>query len=298
MKKILFYSCLIILCFSCEKYIDMEIPDKGRKIVANCFLSDTGNVTITLHKSRFILDNSNFDIITGADILLYEDGILVNTLTEDSPGIYISNGYIPISGKNYSIKVSKGTDEVTASTILPSPVPFVFVDTSRIQSEYYEYLRIKIRITDPPGVENYYMIGFEMPPKDSELEYSYVYPLNFVTDEPFIESYTDGYGLFSDVLFRGQSQVMSFDFDTYNFFNDTNTVYIKLRSISKDMYMYLLTLEAQRNASFSPFAEPVMVYNNILEGYGIFAGYTTYTDSIHIPFINSGNVWIEGKKRN
>ena len=276
----------------------MEIPDKGRRIVANCFLSDTGSVTVALFRSRFILDNSNFQIITDAEIQLYENDVLVSTLAEDSPGIYISHGFVPAPGRKYSIQIKKGSDQVSASTTLPTPLPFVFVDTVRVQSDYSEYLRIKIRITDPPGEENYYMIGFEMPPKDTEPEYSYAYNIYFNTDEPFIEGYTDGFGLFSDVLFRGQTQVMSFDFDTYNFFNDTNTVHIILRSISKDMFLYLLTMEAQRNASFSPFAEPVMVYNNIIEGYGIFAGYTTYTDSVNIPNISNGNFWIEGKKRN
>ena len=34
------------------------------------------------------------------------------------------------------------------------------------------------------------------------------------------------------------------------------------------------------NAKGNPFVEPVQVYENITNGYGIFAGYSSYKDSI------------------
>jgi len=84
-------------------------------------------------------------------------------------------------------------------------------------------------------------------------------------------------------LFEGKTQVLSFDLDIYNFINDENNLNIELFSISKDIYMYLLTFQAQQETEESPFAEPVMVYNNIKDGYGIFAGFSVYKDSILIP---------------
>ncbi len=277
---------------SCQKYIDMNIPDKGRKIVANCLYSDTGAVTVFLTQSRFILDNSEFKIITGASVVFYEDGIEVGTLSETEPGKYISQGFIPSAGKSQSIKIIKGNDSITAQSIIPHKVPFEFIDTVRIKTEYYEYLRFRIKVNDPPSNENYYMIGFDLKqPVEDTVHHPYL--LYFSTEEPFVEAYNDNYGLISDILFRGKSQIMSFDLDLYQFSNDTNLLYINFYSISKDMFLYLVSLDAQMQSNDSPFSEPVMIYNNIENGYGVFGGFSIFSDSLLIPKLSDGWGWIE-----
>jgi hypothetical protein len=291
MRKPFFLLLLVIFTVSCEKYIDMEIPDRGRKIVANCFYSDTGQVTVALYMSRFILDNSPSDMLSGAQIVFYENGIFLDTLSETQTGIYSSSSILLTPGANHTIRILKGENEVYAQSYMPQPIPFIIADTSRIKTEYNEMLRFRIRISDPLQTDNYYMIGFEMPDQDGEYEYqSYIY---FGSNEPFIDAYYNNFGIFSDVLFKGQNQIMSFDIDLYNFYNETNNLHIKLYSISKDMYMYLVTLYAQQNAQDSPFSEPVIVYSNITNGYGIFGGFSNYTDSISIPQLSEGWGWIE-----
>jgi len=287
MKKLFLILFSVLTLFSCEKYIDMEIPDRGRKLVANCFFSDTGSVVVQVSMSRFILDNSDFNVVSDAIVVLYENGTAVDTLTETLAGQYITNGFIPQMGELYSLKIVKDTEEITASSSIPTTIPFEFIDTTRVADEYYEYLRFRIKINDPADEDNYYMIGFDK--EDTNNDPYYNGGIYFYSEEPFIESYNHHYGLFSDILFKGQSQILAFDLDLYNFDNDTNKVNISLFSISKEMFMYLLTLQAQQNAGNSPFAEPVMVFSNIENGYGIFAGFSIYQDSITIPRL--GNEW-------
>ncbi len=295
MKRYIIIFVLIFLFIGCEKYIDMEIPDRGRKLVMNCLYSDTGNVIVNISLSKFILDNAPFSAISGAHVYLYENGFIVDTLTEINSGRYCSNGFVPSMNATHKIEAFYGSYSVTAQSFIPKPAEFALEDTTLIQSEFNEALRLRIRINDSANESNYYLIGFET--KNLYYEEDHFNPaLYFDTEEPYIEAFHNEYGIFSDNLFNGQNQLLSFDLDLYHFVEDSTTVYIKLFSISRDMYMYLLTLTAQQQSMESFFAEPVMVYNNIENGFGIFAGYTFRTDSVIIPKLTDS--WDYEKGRN
>jgi len=47
-----------------------------------------------------------------------------------------------------------------------------------------------------------------------------------------------------------------------------------LRTVSEDFYKYKITGSVHDNSSDNPFAQPVNVYKNIDNGFGIFAGYS------------------------
>jgi hypothetical protein len=279
MKFSLYFILLVLLFTSCEKYIDMEIPDNGRKIVANCIYTDTGNIVVNLSMSRFILDNSEYNPLSGATVQFYENNEFKGFLNEFNTGIYISSGFNASKGFEHKLIITKGDQIITAVSHLPNSVSISFEDTSRVQREYNEYMRLRFTISDPGANDNYYMIGFTIKDQWAE-EMGEKYSVYFYTDEPFIEEYgMDGYGVFSDESFSGQTKTMAFDFDLYNFPSDTNVLYFNLLSVSKDMYMYVKTVNAQQ-ANDSPFAEPVMVYTNIDNGFGIFGGYSLFMDSV------------------
>jgi hypothetical protein len=48
--------------------------------------------------------------------------------------------------------------------------------------------------------------------------------------------------------------------------------YYKITSCSSQYYRYVNSLELYNESDGNPFAEPVQLYNNISNGYGIFAG--------------------------
>ena len=52
----------------------------------------------------------------------------------------------------------------------------------------------------------------------------------------------------------------------------TLTLSIYLHNISKSYYYYRISLELYQNASGNPFAQPVQVFSNIENGFGVFAG--------------------------
>ena len=221
MKYFPFFILLGALLISCEKYIDMEIPDNGRKIVINSIYNDNTDIVINLTMSRFILDNSDYKPLSGATVELYENDVFIGNLNESEAGMYISSGFRATTGSKQKIIISKGDQTITAISYLPNKVPITFIDTTRVQKDYMKLLRFRFSVSDPSTTDNFYMIGFAM---EDSLTQGLMerYSIYFYTDDPFIEKTgTEAYGVFSDESFKGQTKTLAIDIDLYNFSADT-----------------------------------------------------------------------------
>ena len=142
------------------------------------------------------------------------------------------------------------------------------------------------------------------------------YPVQIESDEIIFDDYSQGISysgkLFSDELFDGKKFTLRFyirafnysdDYyyeDPYNpypsyddYFKDLKSKYIaQLSSLSEELYLYLKSYyhhNAMKN-QFDEFwlenllerREPVPVYTNIENGYGIFGGYSISIDSLEV----------------
>ena len=67
---------------------------------------------------------------------------------------------------------------------------------------------------------------------------------------------------------------MIYLFDSESGFNRVD-FQVRVRSVSKEFYQYLLSFDKYQNYSFDPtFSQPVQVFSNVEKGFGIFGGYT------------------------
>lgn len=304
MKKIIYILFIILLFGSCEKYIDIAIPDEGRKMAVNCFLNDTDKPILMLTRSKFILDSGNeFSMIDSAKAYLYQDGIQVAEFfqqdTSNIPepwdiGAYVAD-YICQSGKQYTIKVMKNGETITASTQIPHSVTVQSIDTMTIvNQDGYKYLRVKITINDPANIENFYQFSFRT------ISFGYEQILSFpVNQSDFGLTGTtyQSYLLSNDKLFNGQSKTFIFDLDGGSFYDIVTPLSVVVNGVSKDMFLYYQQLQKYQNAQNAFLAEPVMMYTNIENGLGIFAGYSSHITTIDVPRIND-DIIIEGKNSN
>lgn len=292
MKKIFYFLLIPVFFLSCEKYIDIEIPNDGRKITVNSFINDSQNPIVYLNQSRFILDgNYTFDPINDATITLIKGDVEVAAFHKIADGKYTTN-YVCEKGFQYTLKVKKGDEEVSSTTKIPPTAHYQFLDTTSVITSSIDYstsyLRFKIKIDDPAAEENYYMVTFV----------GQDYPISFYSKEAVIENENDGfmnYALISDQLMNGQSRTLLFDLEYYNFTQEVNRVEIYVNAVSKDMYLYYLQLGKYQAAQYNFMAEPVMVYSNVTNGLGIFGGYSIAKTTIDIPQLTT-IIGIEGKK--
>jgi hypothetical protein len=62
--------------------------------------------------------------------------------------------------------------------------------------------------------------------------------------------------------------------------SDSTIIVVSLMSLSEDYFKYKLSLEKYQETAGDPFAQPVQVYSNVENGFGIFGGYSVYRDSL------------------
>ncbi len=290
-KIIINIILLFVILVSCEKIIDINIPEKDKKIVVNSIISTDSLVKVNVSKSLNILDNQNAVFLNDASVKLYEDNVFIEQLQNTTNGNFESQSFYPSVGKKYKIEVSHSNlNTVTAENKIPVKVAINSIDTVSKNTEGYSSYELTINFTDPVNDTNYYFLEAKtkMP---LDYDYNTGKPIGYdmqniyiFSDDKIVQAGVDHNGgiVFSDNLINGQTYPLKVQVDKYNFYEDTNMVYFYLNSVSKDFYLYVISFSMNVNNQDNPFAEPVQVYENINNGYGIFAGYSSYVDSVEV----------------
>ena len=130
MKKLISLLSIIVVLSSCEKDVHVDIPKKDPKLVINAFLAKDSIVSISIGKSRSVLDPVNPGgsqqenyIVKNATAVIYENGVVLDTLVYDNAQFrYLSPNQKTVkAGNTYSIKaIAPGFSLAEASTIVPS----------------------------------------------------------------------------------------------------------------------------------------------------------------------------------
>ena len=194
------------MIYSCEKIIDIDIPDSERKIVLNSLITPDSLVEIHLSESESILKAGfSMDIIENATVQLYENNSFAALLLYTSEGCYISSDFYPREENQYRVEVSvPGKDPVSSSVLIPDPVKIISIDTNIviIDKEWAE-LQVRLKFVDPKEIENYYIVKAKAYGKEPENPALFG-PMNVYleSESPIISQYgkPEGGLVFSDKL--------------------------------------------------------------------------------------------------
>ena len=290
MKKLI---CVISIVgfISCEKVIPFDEEIVEPKLVINgVFHSDT-TWRIHVSSSRSVVDSTSYKNITNASVFISDgDENLIEELIHDTNGFYLGNTN-PQENLNYHLSIYHPTiDSVFSQSTLPTPVNFTGIDTTTSNSNGEKYLELTVHFEDPGNASNYYFIEtyviglrIETLNEDTLYEIDTSKANMLLTDEVFQDggSPWKDQGLFNDLLFNGQTKSLEISIPNNEFKGseggETSTYKnIGLRfyiyNISQDYFFHLRGLELYDQTSNNPFAQPVQVFSNIQNGFGIFAG--------------------------
>lgn len=166
-----------IILTSCEKVIDLEIPESGKQYVIEAVLSDAGcrvNVSQTLHFS----DSNQYHIVSGAKISISEDGKTPVKLVQMDGGFYRAN-LLGRPGRSYALRVEINNKVFTATSVVPQKVS---IDTLYIGERSFFGRTRKVAIlefNDPPGLGNMYrFISYVQTKRDNGI---------YITDDHLID---------------------------------------------------------------------------------------------------------------
>jgi hypothetical protein len=270
---------IAVCCFACETVVDVHVPLETPKITINSLFSSDSVFTVMLHKSKFVLDEGDFQSIENANVVVKENGQPFDILTYAGNNVYRSmSERKPSTGKVYEIEASaSGMESVKGESLIPEQALIQQVTYERRSGQsndrVFDYV-IDVTLKDNPDSENFYQLivysEFYYVDFNTQDTIYQQYPTFVFTDDPaFTEAASDKI-LFDDKLFNGKEVKISLKGTD---FRATTKAYVHVLTLSRDLFKYKLTTDLQRQSSGDPFAQPVLVYNNINKGFGIFAGY-------------------------
>jgi len=290
----------VTICFlgACEKRLDFDGDVTKSKLVVNEDFSPSSNMVIHVSNSLSVIDPADLVAIENAEVKLYHDEVLLETLSHTTDGFYQGPEFtIPEVDVEYRLEVSApGFDPVSSRSIAPSSqLEILNIDTTYLDSEFGggKSLRLNISLRDNDPGENYYGIGAEALFTDSANGETYVNEMYLnSTDVLFGADNGDSkYGselYFDDALLNQNTYVLSLNIENIegyssgyfdnegNFIITTDTaeiLYLRIFSYSKDLFLYNRSIERYYETEGNPFAQPTQVYSNIDGGFGVFGGF-------------------------
>lgn len=242
-----------------------------------------------------------------ATIEVFEDGKSLGFMQANDNSIFsFPSPYVPLPQKTYRLLVkAEGFETVSAEDRIPEPVSIKaeFTGNYKVFKRWgseVEAAEIKLTLQDPPGRSNYYGLIIHALREDITGEnttnfnhYTFSNDLlfedggGFSLDPDFNNhrQLSNRKNLFTDKTFEGQKREILVYVDT-KYAREYNHpyIYFKLQNISEDSYKYQVTRQKARENDENPFVQPILIYNNIKGGLGIFSTFSVTYDSLDVNY--------------
>ena len=246
MTKIKYIFLLLLFAvFGCEKVIDVDLNEAHPEIVIEGNVSKSPiSAEVKLSKTGSYFGESSNEKISGASVIVENDFGESYSFVEIEEGIYKSFEIMPQEGVVYKLTVETEGENYKASSMLHPTVGidslnyfyddgFAFLDAGYI---------VRIYITDPLGIENYYRIK--------------------IYENDSLKNEFDDFILFDDRLIDGQQIEITL---RGNIFDVGDAVFIQLMSLDEGVYEYYNTFQELINVNPGS-AAPANPTSNISNG--------------------------------
>lgn len=307
MKRLCFFLWIIIFLFSCKQQIEIDLPEIEVKPVVNCLFSSDNPFSVSLSLPVSPTDSA-YECITSAEVIITGDDGSYYSLAHQDKGIYIDSLIYPKAGIQYTLKVNvPGYKQITASDKIPiaetKPIAYrmekrFYADpidgSGSLNNPYYQNLELTLKndqvTTDYMGVSVVYTWSYRRYENgvfsDTIVRYdrAYIESIDPVFTAEGLDTYYEDSAtlLFKDKLFHNKTEKVN-----VRVYSKSEKYWIHFYSFSPACYKYFfnwITHFYTQSYDFWEVYEPLPMYSNIENGYGIFAGYTmmiynTFPDS-------------------
>jgi len=302
--SILLLASLIMLLPACEKEVPLEVEQTDQKLAILCTFSPGEPFDVELAKSTSLFhSNSNDNLIDDADIIICSDNYCAPALPLFNGDDNVNSKYqssdnliIPEESKDYNITINiDGFDAISAHSTIPQVSKISHSTVGEITKYPNEFesiqdynIRLAFKFLDDQAEDNYYHVKFYQVLDNS--------PSNNVTSDPdtlaIVQSnqgfslvddklsgnftVTEGGILFKDAVFQKSLQELvfepNFSFDNTKY--EPVEIILELRTVSKEYYDYFSSAYRQNSQANVPFSDPTIIFSNVTNGLGVFAGYS------------------------
>lgn len=306
-RQILPFGLLVFLCIgaTCERTVELDIDEPPPRLVVNSSFTLGELVRVSVAKSQSILDNSLPEYLADARVTLYKGDKLIEELVlfiDPAPRIapyFTTRFFKPEAATTYTIRVEAlGFEPVEAHSFIPEPVSFSSLQVSNLQEEQgsesfskrYTY-QIDLNFDDPREEDNFYhlnifqeILSVTISGQDTFVDGRRLQRIDLVQDNPRIipDAMIGGLLLKNNPSEEGYRFQISVEILPE--FEALGQIFAELRTVSEEYYLYYSTFSRQQNQSDGPFNDPIVIFNNVENGHGYFAGYNFTQDSVSLSF--------------
>ena len=300
MRNILTIVTIFAILSSCERETRITIPPQTPKLVVESTQGQNSLPEARISRTRGVTDplpqggQSDPYIVKNATALLYENDVLKDSLKYNIASERHKATVARIQpGKTYKLIISAPnfpTAEAISFTPLLVPINNIgFTRNARVDAGGRSQDEVRISFNDNGSTEDYYLVHI------MDAYGSYLYCVNsndrdvekLVYEDPFYpdECLRADRLLLSDMNFNGSLKTLIFYadagmLDPQNTPSGRRRATVELLHINKDYFKYIKSINSYENAADNPFAEPVNLYTNLKDGYGLFTTYAMAVDSI------------------
>ncbi|CAH1000201.1 hypothetical protein LEM8419_01349 [Neolewinella maritima] len=276
--------------WSCEEPIELNLEQQKSRLVINSNFFPGEPVRLRVSATRPA--GTMAVPVTNAQVFLYEGNemaeelVFVPSTNDQTSGSYQTIDFRPQVGQSYTVHVSaEGFDPVTAVSSIPAPVPITSLSIADLSIErtdeelVYDY-HLLVDYADPEEVGNYYDLRIyqRVTPYrvtavgDTVLQQSYLKtvgtPTHQAEQSKTISVLLQDLGRGAPVRIHLQSRI-----DPSREF--IGAVVAELRTVSPEYFFFQRSLGPDLSGVSSGLYEPLILFNNVESGLGIFAGYTS-----------------------
>ncbi len=276
-----------------QKDIEIDIPDHSPKLAVSSHLTQgASKILVYVNSSLGVLSSEELQGLKDATVT-----IEVNGATRTLPYLYdplssfaYPEGTYGVTGLdadelplgNYELNISvPGFDAISAQQTMPNTVKLTDAEYLENGSNPGEEGQMIFEFNDPSGDENYYAFDATFFTRTTSGSTYTQKGRFFLEDEELEGEFTAIGPIVSDQTFDGQLKRFSFNvFEEFAGFGEDieeRYVLVMLRSISEDKFRFFRSLVNYDNSVDNPFAEPVIIHDNINGGYGVFTAETRDT---------------------
>ena len=286
------YSCEVLVKFDTDTHI----------VVQSYFTDNDKDLIVYVAKSNNRTDNST-DYVENATVTLYDsddiDSGIFLVLTVGADEIFYKTiGFQPIIGKEYLLTVDvTGYDQITAVNSIPKRVNLSdaeignSVSTNDVGVSTIDF-EVTVKIDDPVDNQNFYHILFSQELiQEKEINGVIVTDTVIINDENLIidiiaknlsidKIHDKPNFIINDDGFNGEQLVINFegrfDYDPSRY--ERGEFIIEMRSVSHEYYNHYLNIVNQPAGNSLHGSD--IIYGNIINGVGVFAGYSFQFQSL------------------
>ena len=303
---------LLLILSSCEEPFDPQFYEEEGQLVVVSNFNPNSPIEVYVSVSQSVVEEAQTAYLSNAEVdVLHGDTLLVTlALATKMDGdriipYYTHPNFVPKEGRWYTLRVrAEGYAPVSATSYIPPQVKLDSINLENLATEtpeapsneeetqVYTY-DINLQFLDPAGENNYYHLNVYQQVKkqvsqgDTTATELLTYKIFFspALNTNHVTVHHDGGILLEDTPFDGTYARLSFpvrfvlDLGQREELGD---LLVEFRSVSREYFLFHTSLSKQKEQGKDPLHEPVLVYDNIQNGHGIFAGFNSSQDSVVI----------------